>query len=100
MTFKIKIEPDARLDIQEAINWYNLKQPGLGKKLYLAIISRIEGLAKNHHFEIRYDNVRCLPIDKFPCMIQFTIDELKSLVVIRAVFHTSLHPEKWIKKES
>lgn len=95
MAFKIKIEPEARLDIQEAITWYNKQQKGLGKKFHTAVTSHIDSLAKNPHFEIRYDNVHCLPLKKYPFMIHFTINEPKNLVTVRAVFHTSLNPNNW-----
>ena len=98
MPFKIKIELEAHLDIQKGIEWYSQHQKKLGEKFYLAVISRIDTLAVNPHFEIRYDQIRCLPIKKFPFMIHFTVDESKNLVVIRAVFHTSLDPENWNKR--
>lgn len=98
MAFKIKIEPDARLDIQESIDWYNKQQKGLGKKFHSAILNSIESLIKSPHFEMRYDNVHCLPLNKYPFMIHFTIDEVKKIVVIRAIFHTSLNPDKWKKR--
>lgn len=99
MSFQIKFESEARLDIQEAINWYNQQQKELGKKFYLAVHRQIDHLTKHPYFEIRYDNVRCLPIEKFPFMIHFTIDESKSIVIIRAVFHTSLDSDHWAKRK-
>ncbi len=33
MSFSIKIEPEAEQDIQEAINWYNKQQTGLGESV-------------------------------------------------------------------
>lgn len=95
MAFKIKIEPDARLDIQESIDWYDKQQKGLGKKFHAPILNSIERLVKSPHFEMRYDNVHCLPLNKYPFMIHFTIDEAQKIVVVRAIFHTSLNPEKW-----
>ncbi len=47
MSFKIKIETDAKLDIQKAINWYNKQQKGLGKKFYSVLMKHIEELKKN-----------------------------------------------------
>ncbi|OFY88671.1 MAG: hypothetical protein A3K10_16910 [Bacteroidetes bacterium RIFCSPLOWO2_12_FULL_31_6] len=98
MAFKIKIEPDARIDIQEAIDWYNKQQKGLGKKFHTAVLSHFDSLKKNPHFEIRYDFVNCLPLKKFPFMIHFTVDEVNQIVAVRAVFHTSLNPDKWSKR--
>lgn len=98
MSFKIIIEPEARLDIQEAIDWYNKQQKGLGKKFHSAVLKHINSLIKNPNFEIRYDSVHCLPLKNFPFMIHFTIDNAKKLVAIRAVFHTSLNPTNWNKR--
>ncbi len=33
MPFKIKLEPEAVADIQDAIDWYNEQQSGLGKNI-------------------------------------------------------------------
>ena len=95
MDFIIKIEPDAFLDIQEAITWYNKQQKGLGRKFHAAVLNHIDVLTKNPHFEIRYDAVRCLPLKKFPFIIHFTINELDKIVTVRAVFHTSINPTIW-----
>lgn len=98
MAFKIKIEPEASLDIQEAIDWYNKQQKGLGKKFHTDLLKHIDSLIKNPHFEIRYETVHCLPVKKFPFMVHFTIDVSKQIVAVRAVFHTSLNPTNWKKR--
>jgi len=98
MAFKIKIEPEARLDIQEAVDWYNKQQKGLGKKFHADLLKYIDSLTKNPHFEIRYDAVHCLPVKKFPFMVHFTVDVSKKIVAVRAVFHTSLNPDNWTKR--
>lgn len=95
MTFTIKIEPEALVDIQDAIDWYNSQQTELGQKFYHYLEDYIEHLKSNPYYQIRYSNVRCIPLRKFPFMVHFTVDEQNSLVVIRAVFNTSLNPEKW-----
>ncbi|MBU2553028.1 MAG: hypothetical protein KKF98_01120 [Bacteroidetes bacterium] len=44
MAYKIKNEPDAWLDIQEAINWYNAQQKGLGKNFHSAVLSHFDNI--------------------------------------------------------
>ncbi len=95
MSFVIRIEPEAKQDIQEAIDWYNYQQSGLGGKFYLSFLDNIQRLKTNPYYQIRYADVRCLPITKFPFMIHFTIEASSNTVIIRAVFNTSLDPEKW-----
>jgi len=40
MTYSIKIELEAHDDIQQGIDWYNTKQPGLGKKFHQEVKDR------------------------------------------------------------
>ncbi|RQP17747.1 type II toxin-antitoxin system RelE/ParE family toxin [Parapedobacter defluvii] len=95
MAFRILIDEDVRMDIQESIDWYNEQKQGLGKQFYTQVKATINRLRSNPFFQIRYDDVRCLPIKRFPFMIHFTVDESKKKVVVRAVFHTSRAPENW-----
>lgn len=99
MSFKIKIGAAAIDDIQEGIDWYNQQQNLLGQKFLADIKAHITLLKNNPHFQIRYDNVRCLPLKKFPFMIHYTLDEKENLVVVRAVFNTSIDPKLWQKRK-
>lgn len=49
-------------------------------------------------YRIRYNNVHTAIIDVFPFMIHFTIEEEERNVLISAVLHTSLNPDKWITR--
>lgn len=95
MPFTIFIEPLALLDIQQAIDYYDEKQAGLGKKFESALNHHLISLENNPFFKIRYDRVRCVPVNKYPYMIHFTIEEVAKSVTVRAVFHTSLDPDNW-----
>lgn len=98
MAFRIKIEPEVHQDIQEGIHHYNTQQTGLGYTFYTHIEEAFQVLKTNPFFQIRYDEVRCLPLKKYPYMIHFTVDEQNKLVVVRAVFSTLRHPEIWKKR--
>ncbi|MEQ9467203.1 MAG: type II toxin-antitoxin system RelE/ParE family toxin [Ekhidna sp.] len=95
MKYSIKIESEAKEDIQDAIDWYNNQKPGLGTLFLEEIKSSIEQLKINPHYQKRYSEVRCLPTRIFPFMIHFTLDEGESIVIVRGVFHTSINPKKW-----
>lgn len=95
MSFRILIEPEAIRDIQEAVYWYNDQQSNLGKKFHNTIEVTLSKLKKNPFFQIRYDDVHCLPVKVFPYMIHFTVDEERKVIIVRAVFHTSQTPDKW-----
>jgi toxin ParE1/3/4 len=98
MGFRVFIEPLAIQDVHKAIDFYNERQPGLGEKFKLSISKHILSLEKNPFFRKRYDEVYCLPVNKYPYMIHYTIDEKSKMVIIRAVFHTSQNPETWRRR--
>jgi len=99
MSYSLVIDPKAIEDIQQAIDYYDEQQSGLGKRFESALNKRLLTLEKNPFFQNRYDQVRCLPMKRFPFMVHFTINEKQSIVTIRAVFHTSLDPQKWNKRK-
>ncbi len=98
MIYSIVIHPDAIQDIQEAIDYYDEQEPGLGRRFEEAVHKHFRLLEKNPVFQIRYDNVRCLPMKKFPYMVHFTIDEKFRVIKVWALFHTSVSPGKWRKR--
>jgi hypothetical protein len=48
--FKIKIDKDAKLDIQEGINWYNSRKKGLGREFHLEVKDFLEILRNTQFF--------------------------------------------------
>ncbi len=96
--YKVKIDQDALIDIQEITNWYDNKQKGLGKRFQLTAIKQINTLSKYaHSHAIRYQKFRCMVIKKFPYMVHYYINEENSLVEVFAVIGTSRDPEIWKK---
>ncbi len=93
MLYNLFIDPEAYQDIQKSIDWYNNKKEGLGYEFYDTIDQHFQSLKTNPFYQIRYKNVRCLPLRKFPYMIHFTIDETSKLIIARAVFNTRKNAE-------
>lgn len=95
---EFKLEPSAKNDIQNEINFYNEKQKGLGKKFHDEIKHYFKAIKKNPFYQIRYKNIRCLPLKKFPIMIHYTFDEEQQRIIIRAIVNTHREPkEYWVK---
>lgn len=97
MKFRVVIEPRALADIQEAIDYYDEQQIGLGKKFNSAVERHIKYLYKNPFFRIAYKDYRILPINKFPFILFFYIDETKNTVYIISVFNTYQDTNKYPK---
>jgi len=95
MSYLVKLEPECQRDIEKAIVWYNESQQGLGSKFLDSMISSINILEKYPFFQVRYKNVRCLRVNKFPFMIHFTVDKVSKIIIVRAILHTSQNPDHW-----
>lgn len=52
MAFRIKIQEEALLDIQEGIKWYNEQQKGSGRRLFAEIKVAFKILKVNPFFQI------------------------------------------------
>ena len=96
MRWLVDITPEAKLDIQEAIDWYNDKQKGLGKKFHKEVKNGIARLEENPFYAIKYNQIRCLSVPKFPYLLHFIVEEDDKKVIILGILHTSLNPdENW-----
>lgn len=95
----ILILPQAVSDIAEAKAYYESQSAGLGIRFSDEVKKSIDTLMITPYFQLRYENVRCLPLRSFPFMIHYTIDEQEQEIFIHAVLHTSRNPEKyWVIK--
>ncbi len=95
MSYSTILDPRALLDIQEAIDYYEDQEPGLGERFESALNQSILMLEQTPFFQVRYDNIHCLPLKKYPYMIHFSIDENKQQITVRAVFNTARDPKIW-----
>jgi len=97
--FSIQIDIDALKDIQDSIKWYNSQLDGLGLRFSKQVILQINSLKKNpHRFSVRYADIRCMLIKKFPFLVHFSIDDTKHIIQVYAIFHTSRNPTIWTKR--
>jgi len=97
----VKIDPDALNDIQEITNWYNDQQKGLGGRFQETTIQQINSLKKDPHiYAIRYNEIRCMSVNKFPYMAHFYINDENNTVEILAVISTDRNPKIWEEKTS
>jgi toxin ParE1/3/4 len=97
MIYKVVIEPRAILDIQDAIDYYDSKQSGLGNYFYRVVEDHIKIVAKNPFFQIRYKDYHGFPIRKFPFILLYYIDEKHVTIYIMSLFNTYLNPKKYPK---
>lgn len=97
--YRAIILPLAKQDISKNAKWYEQKQKGLGKRFLKEIRSKVTYIKNRPKaVVIRYNKIHCVVLEVFPFMIHFSVDDSLKLVVISAVFHTSLDTDTWTKR--
>ena len=96
--FRIHINPQVYVDIQNQVDYYRkvTKSHKLGKRFAKTVgqeINRLKEVAL--HYEIKYDDIRCLPIPKFPHRAHFRLDEIENTVWVEAIIGTSENPDEF-----
>jgi len=96
MKFKVEYNPDFFDDLVQAVEWYNEKQIGLGDRFLNNVKKQTKKLSTSaFHFAVKYDNIRCMQIEKFPYLAHFRINEQSKTVKVEALFHTDRNPKIW-----
>jgi hypothetical protein len=96
MKFKVEYNPDFFDDIKQAVKWYNDQQMGLGDRLLTNIRKQTALLSTSAlQFAIKYDNIRCICIKKFPFLIHYRVNEETKAIKVEALIHTSRNPKYW-----
>ena len=99
MIYEVVIEPRSIFDIQEAIDYYESRQIGLGEYFFQVVDEHILSLSKSPFFQIRYKDYHGFPIHKFPFIIFYFLDEKLKTIFIVSVFNTNLNPVKYPKSQ-
>ena len=97
MVFKIIISPRAQLEIEEITDYYFEISHNVLLKFYEMLEGTYEYLKINPYFKKRYENLRAIPIFKFPYLLFYTIDQDTKTIKILSCFHTSRSTKKYPK---
>jgi hypothetical protein len=93
---KVIILPLAKEDLKEAKVWYENKLKGLGERFLSEVDKKINFIKSNPlASNIRYDEIHTTLLDVFPFIIHYKLEKDHKTILIIAVLHTSLNPEKW-----
>ena len=94
MSLPVVFRVAARLEVEEAVTWYEQRRPGLGEE-FLREIDEAVLRAASHpdRYPLVYADVRRAVARRFPYSVFFRIRD-ESLVVL-AVFHGRRDPTIW-----
>jgi plasmid stabilization system protein ParE len=92
VNYHVIITPLARIDIAEAVQWYEKRSAGLGRIFWREVKARLIALKQNPLLPPAYGrrNFRKLRIPKFPYSAYYEIvgEEIR----VHAVFHAARNP--------
>ena len=89
--YKSVILPRAKQEVNETGFYYESIRKGLGKLFYKEFKNYALTLNNIPFFEVKYNEIRTLPLKKFPYTIHFSVDEIEKIVSIQDV--TSNHQD-------
>lgn len=97
MSYKLIIQPEAEYDIQDAFEWYESKNPGLGSEFVRAVDACLSGIGRNPlGYQIIHKQVRRVLIRRFPYVILYFFEQ--DTIFIIACFHTKRDPKQWLDR--
>ena len=97
MNQRLTIQPEAADEANDAFNWHENRQPGLGHEFYRELTRCLEFVIENPLLSrIAYHALRKRKLDRFPYLIVYRVNEFEISVV--SVFHSSRNPAVWKKR--
>jgi toxin ParE1/3/4 len=92
MSFALKLQSEAIFDLQEAFEWYELQQQGLGYEFIEEAENGFKKICAHPlHYKAVNDRFRRIKITRFPYLIIYEIEN--NTVIINSVRHGSRKPK-------
>jgi len=87
--FSIRYTKEARLDITQAVGWYEQQQTGLGKKFLSSLSERTETISQMPHlFGVKSrKKYREAKLSKFPYLLTYKLYPRKKAILIVGLIH-------------
>jgi plasmid stabilization system protein ParE len=94
MIFRVIVEADAEQDWQEAVMWYNEREPGIGHRLNMAIRDTLKALSSQPERFLRTTpRTRKAKVSPpWPYSVYFTINPDHREVKVVAIWHGARNP--------
>ena len=97
MNYQVFISQEAELDLEDAYNWYESQNTGLGSEFIRAIDASLSIIQRNPFaYACIYRQARRKLIRKFPYGLFYVIKD--EMIVVVACFHVKRDPKQWKKR--
>ena len=96
----VKFLEDARIEFQEAAEWYETRRDGLGVRFRDIVQNKIEIIKEfPERYPKRKSNFRQIALRDFPFVIIYTFYKKERIIIIHSIFHTSRNPRKKYRRK-
>jgi plasmid stabilization system protein ParE len=101
MSYIYRLHPLTKQDYDEAYEWYEKKQKGLGERFLKAVRKKIEEIVLQPEVYSSKSNkkFREARVDVFPYLVVYKINKRKKEIYISSIHHAKKHPQKKYRKE-
>lgn len=100
-SWRVEFRPEVERDVQEAADWYEQRQRGLGAEFVEEVMHVWDALAVNpllnssrhpvKHIRWRYP-------DRFPYRVIYEVDEVRRALLVLAVLHAARRNREWRRR--
>jgi hypothetical protein len=99
MSYTVINHKEVKTDVLKAKNWYKSQQKGLENRFANEIKNTLNYLIKNSLlFQVKYKTTRTAYTEVFPFGVHYHFNQKTKTITILGVFHTSMSPDKWLKR--
>ena len=99
MSIRVRVDPAAANELEEAADWYDRHRTGLGRELVLEVRSAIRSVAQNPRAGSPVDvvdptlGVRRVRVRRFPYQVVYSVIDNDAVVI--AIAHDRRPPGFW-----
>jgi plasmid stabilization system protein ParE len=99
MSLPVALRLEAKLEFDEAFDWYERQRPGLGGSFAACVEEAFERVAKAPELGAKVlREVRRAAVRRFPYSLYYTVEADR--IVVIAVFHGKRDPKVWQSRVS
>ena len=93
MAHKLIIKPEARLEIEDALEWYEKQRSELSIELLNELSDVLDRIMNNpDSFQRRYGNIRMIFTTRFPYGVHYTVEN--QTIYVHAFMHMKQKPRE------
>jgi plasmid stabilization system protein ParE len=94
MNYVLVFRPEVREELDEAYNWYESQQIGLGDDFLDSVDETLNRICQMpESYPVVYRDVRRSVVGRFPYAVYYRI--VSSRVIVTAIFHSRRDPKAW-----